>query len=171
MAVPDAGPWPIPLRRSVPRLAAVVGLRAAIGLAAVLTGLTTFGVVAAALYLAGGVVLAYAWGLGAYLFTLRLEAIPEHLRLRSLFGSRTYRLRKGEVRRLWVRFSRRPLEARVAGLGVRFGEGQLGGEILVDVISLDESTALLMVPVQGGRLAIAPESEATLLDALKLAAR
>jgi len=171
MAVPDAGPWPIPLRRSIPRLAAVVGLRAAIGLAAVLTGLTTFGVVAAAIYLAGGVVLAYALALGAYLFTLRLEAIPGHLRLRSLFGTRTYRLRKGEVRRLWVRFSRRPLEARVAGLGVRFGEGQLGGETLVDVISLDESTTLLMVPVEGGRLAIAPDSEATLMDALKLAAR
>jgi len=43
--------------------------------------------------------------------------------------------------------------------------------MLIDVISLDESTTLLMVPVQGGRLAIAPESEATLMDALKLAAR
>ena len=171
MAVPDAGPWPIPLRRSVPRLAAIVGLRAVIGLAAVFTALTAFGVVAAVLYLAGGVVLAYALGLGAYLFTLRLEAIPGHLRLRSLFGSRTYRLRKGEVRRLWVRFSRRPLEARVAGLGVRFGEGQLGGEMLVDVISLDESTTLLIIPVDGGRLAIAPASEADLLNALLLAAR
>ena len=171
MAVTDAGPWPIPLRRSVPRLAAVVGLRAAIGLAAVLTGLTTFGVVAAVLNVAGGVVLAYALGLGTHLFTLRLEAIPGHLRLRSLFGSRTYRLRKGEVRRLWVRFSRRPLEARVAGLGVRMGEGQLGGETLVDVISLDESTTLLMVPVEGGRLAIASKSETTLLSALRLAAR
>jgi len=59
----------------------------------------------------------------------------------------------------------------VAGLGVRFGEGQLGGEMLIDVISLDESTTLLMVPVQGGRLAIAPESEATLMDALSLAAK
>jgi hypothetical protein len=171
MAVPDAGPWPIPLRRSVPRLVAVVGLRAAIGLAAVLTGLTTFGLVAAVLYVAGGVVLVYALGLAAYLFTLRLETIPGHLRLRSLFGSRTYRLRKGEIRRLWVQFSRRPLEARVAGLGVRFGEGQLGGETLVDVISLDESTTLLMVPVEGGRLAIAPDSEATLVEALKLAAK
>jgi hypothetical protein len=171
MAVPDAGPWPIPLRRSVPRLVAVVGLRAAIGLAAVLTGLTTFGLVAAVLYVAGGVVLVYALGLAAYLFTLRLETIPGHLRLRSLFGSRTYRLRKGEIRRLWVQFSRRPLEARVAGLGVRFGEGQLGGETLVDVISLDESTTLVMVPVDGGRLAIAPDSEATVIDALRLAAK
>jgi hypothetical protein len=171
MAVPDAGPWPIPLQRSVPRLVLVVVVRGAIGVAAILTGLATFGAVATFLNVAGGVALAYSIGLGAYLFSLRLEAIPGRLRLRSAFGSRTYRLRRGDVTRLWVQFSRRPLEARVAGMGVRFGEGQLGGETLVDVIALDQVSTLLIVPVVGGRLAIAPESEEVLLDALHLAAR
>jgi hypothetical protein len=171
MAVSDAGPWPIPLQRSVPRLLAVVALRAGIGLASLLTALTTFGLVATVLNVAGGVVLLYAAGLGLYLFTLRLEAVPGHLRLRSMFGSRSFRLRRGEVTRLWVQFSRRPLEARVAGLGVRFGEGQLGGESLVDVIALDEASTLLLVPVDGGRLAVASDSEASLIDALRMATR
>ena len=144
----------------------VVGLRALIGAAALLTAFTTFGVVATMLNLAGLFVLAYALGLGAYLFTLRLEAIPGHLRLRWLLGSRTYRLRKGEVTRLWVQFSRRPLEARVGGLGIRLGEGQLGGERLVDVVALDSVSTLMMVPVEGGRLAVAPRTEPDLLDAL-----
>ncbi len=171
MADSSSGPWPIPLRRSLPRLLLVVGLRALIGAAGVLTATTTFGLVATTLYLVGGIVLAYAVLLGAYLASLRLEAVPNELQLRSVFGTRRYRLRKGEIKRLWVRFSRRPLEARVAGLGVRFGEGQLGGERLVDVIALDEATTLLMVPVHGGRLAISPESEATLIEALALATR
>jgi hypothetical protein len=165
----SAGPWPIPLQRSLARLLAAVGLRALIGFAALLTALTTFGVVATILNLAGGFVLAYALGLGAYLFTLRLEAIPGHLRLRWLLGSRTYQLRKGEVTRLWVQFSRRPLEARVGGLGIRLGEGQLGGENLVGVIALDAVSTLLMVPVEGGRLAIAPRAEVDLLNALSSA--
>lgn len=171
MAVPDAGPWPIPLQRSVPRLLLVVGIRALIGVAALLTALATFGVVATVLNVAGAVVLAYAALLGAYLFTLRLEAAPGQLRVRSLIGSRTYRLRRGEVRRLWVQFSRRPLEARVGGLGIRIGEGQLGGETLVDVIALGETSTLLMVPVEGGRLAVSPDSEAALMHALAQATR
>jgi len=166
-----AGPWPIPLRRSVPRLLAVVAVRALIGLAAMLTALTTFGVIAQLLMVAGTIVLVYAIGLAAYLFSLRLEAVPNELRLRSVFGTRRFPLRRGEVKRLWVQFSRRPLEARVGGMGVRFGEGQLGGEHLVDVIALDESTTLVMVPVEGGRLAISPLSEPALLDALARATR
>lgn len=161
-----AGPWPIPLQRSRARLLLVVALRALIGLAALLTALSTFGLVATLLNTAGLLVLAYALSLGAYLFTLRLEAIPGHLRLRWLLGSRMYRLRKGEVTRLWVQFSRRPLEARVGGLGIRLGEGQLGAEKLVDVIALDSVSTLLMVPVEGGRVAVAPEAESGLLTAL-----
>jgi hypothetical protein len=167
-----AGPWPIPLRRSTPRLLLVVGLRAAIGAAAILTATTTFGTVATVLNLGGAICLGYAVLLGAYLLSLRLEAVPGELRLRSLLGTRHYRLRKGEVTRLWVRFSpRTPLEARVAGLGIRVGEGQLGGEMLVDVISLDEASTLLMVPIVGGRVAVAAESESKLLEALRAATR
>jgi hypothetical protein len=152
-------------------LVLVVGLRLAIGAGAIVTASATFGVVASALYLVGGVVVAYALLLGAQVASMRLEAVPNELRLRSLFGTRRYRLRKGEVRRLWVRFSRRPLEARVGGLGVRFGEGQLGGERLVDVIALDEASTLLMVPVAGGRLAVAPDSEGRLMEVLERATR
>ena len=171
--MPDssAGPWPIPLRRSAPRLLVVVGARAAVGAAAVLTAFTTFGVIATILNMAGAVVIGYALLLGAYLFSLHLEAVPDELRLRSLFGTRRYRLRKGEVKRLWVQFLRRPLEARVGGLGVRFGEGQLGGERLVDVIALDRTATLHLVPVEGGRLAIGSASEYALMEALQLATR
>ena len=165
-----AGPWPIPLRRSIPRLAFVVGLRAAIGAAAIFTATATFGLVATILSLTGAACLLYALLLGLYLFSLRLVAIPNELQLRSVFGTRRYPLRRGEVRRLWVQFSRLPLEARVGTMGVRVGEGQLGGEKLVDVIALDQASTLLMVPVEGGRLAVAPESEGTLMDVLRRAA-
>jgi hypothetical protein len=169
MTEPEAGPWPIPLQRSPMRLLLIVGLRGLIGVAALLTALTTFGTVATILNVAGLFVVVYALVLGVYLFTLRLEAIPGHLRLRWLLGARTYGLRKGEVTRLWIQFSRRPLEARVGGLGIRLGEGQLGGEKLVDVIALDSVSTLLMVPVEGGRLAVAPDVELHLLSALSAA--
>ena len=165
-----AGPWPIPLRRSIPRLAFVVGLRAAIGVAAIFTATATFGLVATILNLTGAACLLYALLLGLYLFSLRLVAIPNELQLRSVFGTRRYPLRRGEVRRLWVQFSRLPLEARVGTVGVRVGEGQLGAEKLVDVIALDQVSTLLMVPVEGGRLAVAPENEGTLISALGRAA-
>jgi hypothetical protein len=163
----SAGPWPIRLRRSLVRLFLTLGLRAAIGVAAVLTAFATFGTVALVLNVAGLICLAYALLLGIYVLSLRLEATPGELRLHSLLGTRRYRLANGQVTRLWVQFSRRaPLEARIAGLGIRVGEGQLGQEKLVDVISLDRSATLLMVPVVGGRLAVAVESESELLKAL-----
>jgi len=148
----------------------VVALRALVGLAALFTAAATFGVVATVLNVTGLAVLVYALLLGFYLASLRLEAAPNELRLRSLLGTRRYRLRKGEVRRLWVQFSRLPIEARVGNLGVRIGEGQLGGERLVDVIALDHVSMLLMVPVDGGRLAVAPDREWILVDALRRSA-
>jgi len=166
MDEPIPPPWPIPLRRSALRLAFVVGLRGGVGIAALVTSLLTFGVVAMALLVAAAVCLVYAAALGAWFLTLRLEAWPGELRVRSLFGSRRYRLRKGEVRRLWVDRSSLSVEARVAGMGVRVGEGQLGGERLMDVIALDRTSTLVMVPVEGGRVVVAAASEEAHLAAL-----
>jgi hypothetical protein len=169
MAEPDAGPWPIPLQRSVPRLLLLVATRTAIGTWGILTALSTFGVVATVLNLASGLVIAYSVSFAAYLFSLSLEAAPGELRVRSLFWTGRYRLRKGEVRRAWVGRARGRLETRVGGLGVHVGHGQLGGESLVDVIALDRTASLVMVPVEGGRFAIAPASEVQLIDALAIA--
>jgi hypothetical protein len=172
MTAEASGPWPIALRRNSVRLLILVGLRAAVGMFALLTASATFGTVATVLNVVGALCLTYSVALLAYLFSLRLETAPGELRIRSLLGTRRYALAKGEVTRLWVQFSRRtPLEARVAGLGVRVGEGQLGRKMLVDVISLEDSQTLMLVPVRGGRVAVAASSEPELLDALERATR
>ena len=118
----------------------------------------------------GLIVLGYSMLLGLHLATLHLEARPNELMLSSVLGRRSYRLRKGEVRRHHLpRSWRSPLESQVGGLGVSLGRGELEGEKLVGVVALDRSANLLMVPVVGGRLAVAPASEEELLAALRAA--
>jgi hypothetical protein len=164
------GPWPIRLKRSVLRLLVVVGVRALIGVLAILTGQASPGTVGTALRVAGGIVLVYAAVLWLYLATIRLEASAGQLILYSLLGTRRYRLAKGKVTRLRLpRSWRSPLEAGISGVGVRIGEGQLQGEKLLGVVALDRSATLLMVPAVGGRVAVATESEDELLNALAAA--
>lgn len=152
------------------RLLVVVGLRALIGAAAVLTGQTAPGTEGTVLRIAGAIILGYAALLALYLASLRLEARPGELRLHSLFGTRRYRLARGTVTRLWLpRSWRSPLGAQITGLGVRIGQGKLKGEKLVGVVALDRSATLLMVPAVGGRLAVAAASEDELLTALAAA--
>lgn len=154
------------------RLLLVVGLRAAIGAVGIATGSLTPGTIGAALMAGGVIVLGYSLLLGLHIATLRLEVKPDVLRLSSVLGGRTYALRKGELRRHRLPHSARsPLEAQVGGLGVSLGSGELEGEKLVGVIALDRSASLIMVPVAGGRLAVAPASEDELLAALDAATR
>jgi hypothetical protein len=170
--MPDAsgGPWPIRLKRSPTRLVAVVGVRALIGVAALVTAQASPGTVGTVLNIAGLIVFWYAAVLGSYLLSLRLVADAGELRLYSLLGTRRYRLVKGTVTRLRLpRSWRSPLEAGISGLGVRIGEGELKGEKLLGVVALDRSATLLMVPAVGGRVAVAAESEDQLLNALAAA--
>jgi hypothetical protein len=164
------GPWPIRLKRNSTRLLAVVGLRALIGAAAVLTAQASPGILGSALRVAGGIVVIYSVLLWLYLATIRLEASAGHLVLYSLLGTRRYQLAKGIVTRLRLpRSWRSPLEAGISGVGVRMGEGELKGEKLLGVVALDRSATLLMVPAVGGRVAVAAESEDELLNALAAA--
>ena len=163
----DRGPWPIRIKRSPVRMLVVVGLRAVIGAVAVATANLSSGTIATALMATGLIVLGYSMLLGLHLATLHLEARPNELRLSSVLGGRSYRLRKGELRRHRLPPSWRfPLESQVGGLGVSLGSAELEGERLVGVVALDRSATLLMVPVVGGRLAVAPASEKELLAAL-----
>jgi hypothetical protein len=168
----DTGPWPIRLQRSPVRLFVLVAARAAIGVAALVTAIPEPGTLGTALSFAGVIVLGYAALLGLDFVTMRLQAVPGQLRVRSLFVSRRYQLAKGDVRRLRLppgwRF---PVGAAFRGLGVRIGPGQLEGEKLVGVIALARPASLLMVPTTDGRLAIAVASEKQLLDALMRATR
>lgn len=168
----DTGPWPIRLQRSPVRLSVLVAARAAIGTAALVTAILEPGTLGTVLSFAGIVVLGYAALLGLDFVTMRLEALPGQIRLRSLLGNRRYELAKGEVRRLrlppgW----RSPVAATFRGLGVRMGAGELEGEKLVGVIALARPASLLMVPTTDGRLAIAVASETELLVALTRATR
>ena len=150
----------------------VAGIRAWIGLAAIVTAQGAPGVVGDVLTAAGFVVLGYTVFLVRYLSTLRLEVRPGELRLRSVFGERRFRLTSGAVMRRRLRHAwLSPVEATVGGFGVRLGEGQLGMERLVSIIALDRSQALIMVPVVGGRVAVAPASDDELLAALAAATR
>lgn len=168
----DTGPWPVRLERSPVRLSVLVAVRAAIGIAALVTAIPETGTIGTVLSFVGIVVLGYAALLGLGFVTMRLEALPGQLRLWSLLGSRRYELAKGEVRRLRLPPGRRsPVAAAFGGLGVRMGPGQLEGEKLAGVIALARPASLLMVPTTDGRLAVRVASEEELLHALIRATR
>jgi hypothetical protein len=168
----DTGPWPIRLQRSPVRLFLLVAARAAIGIAALVAAIPEPGTLGAVLAFAGIGVVGYAALLGLNFATMRLEAVPGQLRLRSLLVNGRYQLVKGEVRRLRLApRSRSRLGAAFRGLGVRIGPGELEGEKLAGVIALARPDSLLMVPTTDGRLALAVASEEQLLDALMRATR
>ena len=168
----DTGPWPIRLQRSPVRLFLLVAARAAIGVAALVAAIPEPGALGTVLSFAGIAVLGYAALLGLNFATMRLEAVPGQLRLRSVLVNGRYQLVKGEVRRLRLAArSRSRLGAAFRGLGVRIGPGEFEGEKLAGVIALVRPDSLLMVPTTDGRLAVAVASEEQLLDALMRATR
>ena len=120
--------------------------------------------------LAGLAALAAAY-LAALVSSYRLLVEPGVLKLRWLGGERRYRLVQGRVTRVAVRGGEAAaLHPRFGSLGWAVGPALLGEEP-IELIRLSVRPALIVVPTDRGRLAIAAEVERDLLASLATAVR
>ena len=113
---------------------------------------------------------------GIYLVALvtsyRLLVEPGGLRLRWLGGEHRYRLIRGQVTRVVVpRGGTAVLRPRFGALGWAVGPAVLRGQEPIELIRLSLRPALIVVPTDRGRLAIAAALESDLLAALAHAVR
>jgi hypothetical protein len=162
----------VALARSPVRLAAVVGLRLAVGLIAVAVGIGAAGegAVGTALTAAGALVIAYATGLAIVLLRLRVEVFPHELHLVGPLFRWRFRLAPGPLTHETPDGWRRQT-ASVGGFGVSLGEAETAEGERVVVIQLYPRAALLMVPTSSGRVAISASDEGRLIEALIAATR
>ena len=112
-------------------------------------------------------------GLGAWVIlrirSLRLRVEPDYLHLTGLGVDRRYHLAPGSMARVatsGVRRSRRP-----SGLGSTVGPATLGSGETVELIRLGATPSVILVPTQGGRVALAAAAEGELVQALMGAAQ
>lgn len=112
----------------------------------------------------------------AYLVALvssyRLQVEPGALKLRWLGGERRYKLMRGPVTRVVVRGAgAAALHPRFGALGWAVGPAVLRGEESIELIRLSAAAAVIVVPTDRGRLAVAAHVESDLLAALTSAVR
>ena len=122
---------------------------------------------------AGGVLLALlALAFAIWLLGLRLDVEEAAIRVHWLGGERVHPLAPGPVTRVRLRGDNASsLRSRTGWLGWTVGRARLRGEETIQVIRLARTPTAILVPTEGGRLAIAAASEAELIEALSRAAR
>lgn len=125
-----------------------------------------------ALVAVGGLLALAALAIGAWLASIRLDVQESAVRVRWLGGGRRYALVPGPVTRVRLRGEHASrLRVRRGWLGWGLGAATLRDEERIELVRLAPTATLILVPTEGGRLAIAAKSEDQLLDALSLAAR
>ena len=166
-----ANGWPlrVGLARDGIRLAAWLGVRGAIGVVGLIVGLQTPGMIGTAVTIVGTGVLLYVLGLAIHVITVRIELYPDELHVVSSLIRRRYRLARGAITRMQVGARRGSFGTQLGGFGVEVGLGRASGGEAVDVVRLAPRSSVIMVPCEGPRLAIAPSSEESLIDALESA--
>jgi len=106
--------------------------------------------------------------LGLLVSSYRLFVEPGGLTLRWRGGERHYRLVRGSISRVTVEGrGARALQPRFGALGWAVGPAVLGGEEPIELIRLSIRPAMILVPTEGVRLAIAAAVESDLLAALR----
>jgi hypothetical protein len=169
----DVGSWPIrlPLARDRWRMAALVGLRAAVGALGLATGIRTTGTIGIAVLAVSITVLAYVPVLALWLGTLPAEIRVGQLDLVWALRRQSYPLVPGPITRLRpAERGKGALEASFRGFGIAAGNGQLDREPLT-VLRLSHGRPLIAVPTRRGRVAIAPADEGRYVAALTEATR
>jgi hypothetical protein len=159
----------VDLARSLPRILAIPILASLIGAAAVASGLILGGSGRVPLVVGGVAMILLAAMVVRIPLTLRLEVEVGGIRLRWLGGERRYRLVPGPVTRATVAGAdagRGVLRIRFGFLGWAVGPGVLRGAERVSVVRLAPTPTVILVPTEGGRLALAAASEGELLAAL-----
>ncbi len=163
----------IPLARSLRRLVVAPLVLVAIGLIAAVAGLVLLPDLKAYPLLA---VAAITAGLALYLLavvtTVRLDVEVSTLRLRWIGSDRRYALARGAVTRVPLSGERAAkLRPRIGFFGWGLGSARLRGEETIQLVRLARSSAVILVPTDAGRIAVAPSSEEQFLEALAAAAR
>lgn len=148
-------------------LAGVLGGAALVGGGLLLLARGPVGV----MLLAAGLLVAIT---GAYL-ALRLASVrllvkAGSLEVRWIGGRREYLLVRGQLARLSIEGRSTALRMHLGPLGVGLGRATLPSNERIELVRLSGASSFLMVPTDRGRLAIAAESEADLLSALRAAA-
>ena len=110
--------------------------------------------------------------LAAWLVSIRLDVEEAAVRVHWLWGERVYGLVPGPVTRVRLRGEQASaMRTRTGLFGWAVGRARLRGAETIQVIRLAPTATAILVPTDRGRLAIAPASEADLIDALSRAAR
>ncbi len=165
----------------IARIALARSTRALLGLPAILILLAAGAIAVSALIggsaglallVAGAALAVLSLWMAARLLTLRLDVEVTALRLSWVGGERRYPLARGAVTRIAIRGERAvPLRPRFGAFGWALGSATLRRSERIQVVCLAPARTLIMVPIQAGRIAIAPRSEQELLAALTAAAR
>ncbi len=165
----------VSLARSTPRVLMAPVLAVALGIVAIIAGvvLVVGGAWSgAALGLVGLLAIAFGVALAVRLLTLRLDVDVGSVRLHWAGGSRQYVLARGPVTRVSLRADTgMRLRSALGFLGWIVGRARLRDGERIEAIRLAPSATLILVPIEGGRLGIAPASEGELIAALSAAAR
>jgi hypothetical protein len=162
----------IRLARSLPRLLAVPFVVVLAGAAAVAAGLLLgSGATVIALIALGGTVMLGAVLAAAVLLSVRLEVAESTVALVWLGGRRNYQLVPGPVTRVKLRGqSASKLRPRSGALGWGIGAAMLRDEEEIELVRLAATRTAILIPTERGRLAVAPNRDEELLDALARAA-
>jgi hypothetical protein len=119
-----------------------------------------------------GLLALVAIAIAVRLMSIRLDVEEAAVHLHWLGGGRRYSLAPGPVTRVRLRGENASrLRARSRSLGWGLGRARLRDEEDIEVVRLARTPTVILVPTEGGRLAIAASSEDELIDALSRAAR
>lgn len=130
------------------------------------------GAPAIALAVVGAVAVVVGLWLAVRLVSLRLVVEVDYLHLRGVGTDRRYHLVPGSLSRLATRGPRRAsLRTRLGSLGWAVGPSVLPSGERIEVIRLGTTPSVILVPTERGRVALAVQSEAALLESLTAAAR
>jgi hypothetical protein len=162
----------IHLERSLPHVLSVPVFVLLAGAGAVAVGVLTGGALGIVLMVLGAVVVVTGVAGALVLLSVRLDVEEARIRLRWFGGQRLYPLARGAVTRVTVRGPEASsLRPRLGAFGWAIGRARLRDDETIDIVRLAPTRTVILVPTELRRLAIAPRSEAELLEALTDAAQ
>jgi len=150
----------------------LIALGAGLTLAAILGPMRALEPAWIAMVAGGGLLAMIALLITIRLFGIRLDVEEAAVRVHWLGGERLHTLVPGPVTRVrLIGDNASSLRSRTGWLGWTVGRATLRGEEAIQVIRLARTSTAILVPTEGGRLAIAAASEPELIEALSRAAR
>lgn len=161
----------VALARAPARLLAAPGFLALIGLLSLGAALVAVDPARLLLVAIGLLVVAVATWLAIRVLSLRLAVEPDYLHLRGIGTDRRYHLAPGSLSRVRSGGARRQRRRLPVGVGSVVGPAVLASGEQVEVIQLGAAPSMVLVPTEGGRVALAVASEQEFVAALMDAAR